>query len=330
MAPRRRAGKRIFRTFLPILLLVLLAATGATSWIVYSVTHPPRHSYLVTPEKFTQLSARGVKATEESWMNRDGTEAKGWLLKGGQGSPAVILVHRYDANRSWYLNMGVKINEATNFTVLMPDLRGHGENGPTRSSTLGMKEADDIDADVDYLKRLKGSAGGPLVGNKIGVYGAGLGAYAALKAAASNPAITVLALDSVPANPDELLSVAVKERLGTNNRLLQSLARAGMRAYLLGRYENIPACSYASSLKDRKVLLLSGADAGSFQGSTAALQRCIPPQNQVEAQTNLSLTGYNLHPSTGEQAELYDRRVIEFFDMALRDLNAQEHLTAQF
>jgi pimeloyl-ACP methyl ester carboxylesterase len=330
MAPRRRAGKRIFRTFLPILLLIFLAASGATTWIVYSVTHPPQRSYLVTPEKFTQLSARGLKATEEKWTNRDGTEARGWLLKGGQGSPAVVLVHRYDANRSWYLNMGVKLNEATNFTVLLPDLRGHGENGPALSSTLGMKESDDIIASVDYLKSLKGPGGAALVGDKMGVFGAGLGAYAALKAAASNKAITALALDSVPANPDELLSVAVKERLGINNRLLQSLARAGMRAYLLGNYQNVPACSYAAGLHDRKVLLLSGPDAGPFQASTAALQNCIPRQNPVEARTDLPLTGYNLHPSTGEQAESYDRRVIEFFDIALISSNGQEVSTGQF
>ncbi len=39
-----------------------------------------------------------------------------------------MLLHRYGGDRSWLFNLGVKINETTNFTILWPDLRGHGEN----------------------------------------------------------------------------------------------------------------------------------------------------------------------------------------------------------
>src|ERR1043166_3977343 len=201
MSPRRRAGRKILAAFLPIILIFLLALAALTGWLVYGVTHPPRRAYLVTPEKFASLSDRGLKATEETWANRDGTRARGWLVRGAEGAPAVVLLHRYGADRSWLLNLGVKLNETTNMTVLLPDLRGHGEQPPVLSTSLGTLAAD---------------------------------------------------------------------------------------------------------------------DAGPLRLTTEALERCFPSTASVEAQTDLPSTGYTLASASPEEDEAYDRRVIEFFDRALR------------
>src|SRR5919199_5559536 len=130
MSPRRRTGRKLLAALLPIVLLLAAAVIVLTVWLVYTTTRPPRRAYLVTPEQFLRLSDRGLKATEEAWQNRDGTRARGWLVRGAEGSPAVLLLHPYGADRSWLLNLGVKLNETTNMTVLLPDLRGHGENPP--------------------------------------------------------------------------------------------------------------------------------------------------------------------------------------------------------
>ncbi|HEX8748413.1 MAG TPA: alpha/beta hydrolase, partial [Pyrinomonadaceae bacterium] len=184
MPPRRRTGRRIVRAFLPIILLLLLVLVAVTGWIVYGATRPPRQEYLVTPEKFTQLSGPGLKASEESWANRDGTRSRGWLLRGGEGAPAVILLHRYGADRSWLLNLGVKLNETANFTILWPDLRGHGLNPPVNWTSFGSLETDDVQAAIDYLRSLKTSQDRPLVGSPVGLYGVEMGAYTGLQAAA--------------------------------------------------------------------------------------------------------------------------------------------------
>lgn len=97
MSPRRRPGKKILKWLLPIVLVPVLVLVAVVGWIVYSVTHPLRRAYLVTPESFAQLSNR--KATNETWRNHDGTEARGWLLRGIEGAPAIILLHRYGADR---------------------------------------------------------------------------------------------------------------------------------------------------------------------------------------------------------------------------------------
>jgi dipeptidyl aminopeptidase/acylaminoacyl peptidase len=80
-------------------------------------------------------------------------------------------------------NLGVKINETTNFTVLWPDLRGHGLNPLVRTSTLGGRESEDLLAALDFLRNTKSENKNKLVGDRFGVYGVELGAYAAIKAA---------------------------------------------------------------------------------------------------------------------------------------------------
>jgi pimeloyl-ACP methyl ester carboxylesterase len=297
---------------------LLLAVVGLTVWLVYSATRPPHRAYLVTPEQFARLSDRGLKATEETWPNRDGTRARGWLVRGAEGSPGVVLLHRYGADRSWLLNLGVKINETTNMTVLLPDLRGHGDNPPVAASAFGASEAEDALAAFAYLRGLKSPQGRALVGAALGVYGVEAGAYAALAAAGQERAVRALALDSVPDRPDDVLGAAVGERTGLDNALLRGLARLGTRVYYAGRFKNTSACTLAESLGDSQVLLLAGEGSAHLRQTTETLANCFPSRSAVEAHTDLPLTGNTLATASPEQAEAYDRRLIDFFDRTLR------------
>ncbi|MEO8435660.1 MAG: alpha/beta hydrolase [Pyrinomonadaceae bacterium] len=317
MAHRRTPGKRVAVAMMPIALLILLAVGSVTVWLGRSITRPLQGAYLVTPQTFSQLSGPVLKATDETWPNRDGTESRGWLLRGTPGAPAVILYHRFGADRSWLLNLSVKINEATNFTVLWPDLRGHGLDPPVKWSSFGTYEADDVSAAIDFVRSLKAPGGAAQVGDKIGLYGVELGAYAVLAAAERHPEVRALVLDSVPSGPDDLLDSAAGSSLGTNNVLLRRLARVGVRIYFMGKYRNTPSCQLAASFPKKHVLLISGEDAGYLRDSTTQLQGCFGAA-ALEAKTDLPLTGLNLPSATGQVGEGYDRVVIDFFDKALR------------
>jgi pimeloyl-ACP methyl ester carboxylesterase len=295
-----------------------LAVVGSLSFIVYCVTRPARRPYVVTPESFARISGRAIKVSDETWSNRDGRRARGWLLKGGEGLPAVVLLHRYGGDRSWLFNLGVKINETTNFTILWPELRGHGENPMINWTSLGGREGDDVLAALEFLQTLKSESQKNLVGDNLGIYGVELGAYAALKAATKEARIKVLVLDSIPGSPDELLKSAVSTCVGIDNGLVQSLSRIAMKTYMLGGYSSTSTCDLARSAGDPRVLLLSSAEAGRLRDSTASLQSCFPNPANVEARTDLPLSGYSLPSATGEQGEAYDRVVIEFFDRNLR------------
>jgi len=319
MPPRRRIGKRLIKSFLPIALVVVLAVVGALSFVIYCVTRPTRRPYVVTPESFSRISGRAIKVTGETWPTRDGRTARGWLLRGAEGAPAVVLLHRYGGDRSWLFNLGVKINEATNFTILWPDLRGHGENPPIKWASLGARDGDDLEYAFHYLISLTSENQKKLVGESYGVYGVELGAYTALKTIRDEPPIKLLVLDSVLRSPADLLNTAVASCVGIDNGMVQSFSRLGMKMYLLGGYDDTSACDFAGSVtSNQRVLLLSGPDAGPLRDATVSLQSCFRNAGSVETRTDLPLSGYSLPSTTGEQGEAYDRIVIEFFARNLR------------
>src|SRR5947209_346557 len=242
MPKRRRAVRKLLGLFLPVLLLFLIGTCGWMWWVVSAVAHPPQHPYLVTPDKYFIP----IKATDERWPNEDGTEARGWLLRGAERAPAVVLLHSYGADRSWLLNLGVKINETTNCTVLWPDLRGHGENPLVSTTSFGTREAADVRAAIAFLRTLKTPQGHALVGPRVGLYGIELGGYAALLYSAQTPSDArpqALVLDSIPAAPDALLHAAIQARTGLSNNLLQALAGFGARGYYLGSCGTAPPCT---------------------------------------------------------------------------------------
>ena len=92
MAQTTRLFKSFYRLLLPVVILLFLAIVVAAVLLVHTASAPPQANYMVTPEKYGQFSPRGAQVKEETWTNRDGTTARGWLLKGADAAPAVILL----------------------------------------------------------------------------------------------------------------------------------------------------------------------------------------------------------------------------------------------
>ena len=318
MAKTKRLVKSLYRLIFPVFILLIVATVAASVWLVHTVSRPPQSAYLVTPEKYGQFSARGARVTEEIWTNSDGTESRGWLLRGAENASAVILLHRYGTDRSHVLDLGVKLNEATNFTVLMPDERGHGVNPSIKNTSFGGCETDDALAAIKFLRGLKPDNQTNLVGKNIGFYGVEMGALTALSAAAGDETVKALALDSVPADSNAILASAINERFPFVSSVTAKFAGLGTYLYFYnGCYRRGEACDAAKLIANRQVLLLAGSDAQNFQDSTAKLSRCFPNTTKVETKTDLNPSGYGITNASLEQASAYDQRVIEFFKTAL-------------
>jgi pimeloyl-ACP methyl ester carboxylesterase len=318
MAKPKRIVKSIYRLTFPIVLLLILAILAASVWLVNQASNPPRSEYMVTPEKYGQFSTRGSQVTEETWATADGSQSRGWLLRGAENSPAVVFLHAYGADRSHVLDLAVKLNEATNFTVLMPDERGHGVNPAVKNSSFGGCETDDALAAVAFLRGLKNANETALVGQDIGFYGVEMGAFAALAAAAKDAKIKAVALDSVPSDSGEVLASAVNRRFPFASSITSKIAVVTTSAYFYnGCYRRDSACDIAKSVADRRILLLAGADNATLQNSTTDLTRCFAGSNKIETKTDLNPSGYNLMNASLEQSAAYDQRVIEFFKTAL-------------
>ncbi len=319
MAKIFRLFKSFYRLLLPVVVLIVLAVMAASVWFVHSTANPPKTAYLVTPEKYGRLSPRGATVSDETWQNRDGSQARGWLLRGKKDAPAVILLHRYGGDRSYVLNLGVKINETTDFTILMPDLRGHGENPPVKTTTFGGCEVEDTLAAIGYLKSLKTEENEKLVGQNIGIYGVEMGALVGLSAAAKEEGIKTLVLDSVPLRSNDLLASAVDRRFPFAGFITSNLAKGGSYLYFAtGCYERQSVCEIAKSVTDRNVLLLAGSDAPVLRTSTSNLSSCFPTQTNVKSFTDLNPSGFDINNASTKQGESYDQKVIYFFQSTLQ------------
>ncbi len=103
---------------------------------------------------------------------RDGVSLRGWYYTPDQpNTKAIILFHGVGSNREDMVALG-NLFLKQGYSVLEPDLRGHGESGGM--VTYGVLEAGDTSAWVDWLEK---------TGQWSGVYGFGasLGASILLK-----------------------------------------------------------------------------------------------------------------------------------------------------
>lgn len=318
MAPSTRLFKSVTRLILPVIVLIVLAVGSASAWLVYRAAHPTATKYLLTPDKYGRLSSRAAQVTDETWQNKDGSTGHGWLLRGAENAPAVILFHRYGADRSHMLDLGVKMNESTNFTILMPDLRAHGETPAGKNCTFGGCELEDVKLIIDFVRGLKTPTQIALVGKQIGVYGVELGGMYALEAAAQDRDIKALAVDSIPEDSGQLLAQITERRYPFASSFSTRLARLGTYIYFFdGCFRHVPTCDTARKVEGRNIILLGGVDAAAYQEPTAKLAKCLGPNNRVETKLDLSPSGMNIINASMEQSESYDQRLIDFFRNSL-------------
>ncbi len=318
MASIKRLSKNVVRMIAPTAVFSVLAVAVASVWLVHEASRPYTSVYLVTPEQYGLLSSRGAQVTNETWQNSDGTTSRGWLLRGVPNAPAILLLHRFGADRSHVLNLGVKLSEATNFTVLMPDLRGHGESPFVEHSSFGGCEGDDAASAVEYLRSLRTPEDLSLVGRNIGVYGLEMGALTALTLAARDSTIKAMVLDSAPSDSDSLMANVIEHRYPFASSLTSRFANLGTYPYFYeGCYRRESACDLARVISQRRTMLLGGADAPAFQESTSRLGKCFPVDTTVDTKTDLSPSGMGMINTSIELSEAYDQRVIDFLKQAL-------------
>jgi len=318
MSIATRLFKSLARLFLPAIFLVLGAGFGGSLWLIYTSAHPQNSAYLVAPDKYGQLSARAAQVTDETWSSADGSASRGWLLRGAEGKPAVILFHKYGADRSYVLNLGVKLNESTDFTVLMPDLRAHGENPPVKNASFGGCETEDSLSAIKFLRDQKTTGEIPLVGKDIGIFGVEMGAIVAIETAAKDASVKALAVDSAPRDSDDVLRESVGRRFPFASFITTRLAQLGTRLYYFdGCYQRENTFETAKKIENRNILVLAGVDEPDFQESSAKLSKSFPASNKVEGKLDLSPSGFSIMNASLEQSEAYDQRLIDFFRNSL-------------
>ncbi len=143
--------------------------------------------YVTTPVRVRNVgSLPGLDYENVTLTTADGVSISGWYVPGTQPN-GIVLVHGIHANRAYLIPQAIMLAEA-GYHLLLIDLRGHGRSGGYMM-TYGYREALDVQAAVDFLLAQ------PEV-EQVAALGHSLGAAAVVRAAATDPRIKALVIQS--------------------------------------------------------------------------------------------------------------------------------------
>lgn len=283
-----------------IVLLAAGAALGATGLEVHRQTTPGRSE--VASIDFESMMI-GVEEVE--FEASDGVQLVGWLFAGRPDLPPIVLCHDYGSGRSAMVNTALALSR-NGFTVLAFDFRGHGASGGGRS-TRGIKEKRDVIGAVDYLLEV-----GPETQRRVGVFGSGMGAHAAVLAAADRSAIKALVLDGLYPDVGYPLVRDVYRDWSFAVSYFDFLTRGWFMVINGSGAGEQRAADVISELLGRDLLLLAPAADTLLADEMMQMYRTVP--DQADADGNLVVVpvghGKGLY---ADQMARYHERVASFF-----------------
>ncbi len=317
-----RVRKILVRIFAGIVIFIALAYLGISAYAASALTRPARNIDKVkySPEVY------GLDYEEVALPARtDGLQIAAWYIPSGENQRAIVLVHGYNNSRTngfldEFVSFASRLH-AAGFSVMMIDLRGHGESAGARF-TFGIKERRDVLGAVDWLE-----SRGYLPG-KIGVLGYSLGAGSIIGAAAEEPDIGAVWTDSLFANIKPVLENGWTSLSGLPKPFIYS-TEAFVRLFYgydiaasrpieeIGRISAPIFMAHCLHDKLIPVTNLEQLSAVMPGAETWVISNCdihtlnSPPADFPEVFNNHAI-GYYLNPDE------YSSRVIQFFDVNLR------------
>lgn len=273
---------------------ILMVLVGAAAFLTYRITTAHDSVENVTPASYLLSSYENV-----SFTDANGHEHEGWLLIGLRGAPVIILCHGYGSNRSALLSLGTVL-EANHFNVYLFNFDDSRRAG--YRSNLGPREASILGAAVSRVKRLKGIDSG-----HVGIFGASLGAYAALAAGERDPAVTALAMDGVYTRPVQLFDVRLDGLLGGAGWLFRLIADGEFHLLNIGATGG-GLQSGLSRLAGTPKLFLASDDAPMLQKTTRRLYNEAPQPKRL-----VILPHSQADTRSGPERKEYEDQVLNFF-----------------
>lgn len=282
-----------------VVLLAAVVLSGAVGVQVWRVTHPRRET-----GPSLEFASKLVPIEPVRFPASDGIQLSGWLVRGAPGAPPVLLCHDLGAEKGSLLNLAIALQKR-GLTALAIDFRGHGESGGA-GSTLGVAEKRDVIGAVDWLSRLDG-----VDTRRVGVYGVGLGAHAAVLAAGDRPALRVLVLDGIYPDASDPL---VRKAYGGWAFAVRWLSGLPRFHYLLtNRFGtgSERAIDVLPRLEKRELLFLAAETDGPLGSTVRRIYEAVPERRETEK--NLWVLPATMVTGLyGAQAEQYHEKVSQF------------------
>lgn len=234
---------------------------------------------------------------------RDHVVVHGWLAPGKPGGGVVLLAHSMRSNRVEMLSRA-RFLQDKGYGVLLIDLQGHGETIGDKI-TFGLKEAENIEASVDFLRQR-------FPRERIGAIGTSLGA-AAIVLAKKNLKLDAVILESLHPTLEEAVENRLKLHFGDYGSVLLPLMLWQLSLNLDIAIAELNPIARIDQL-NAPVLLISGThDAHTTQSETERLYASarIPKELWIVP----GAKHFNMHTYAGRE---YEYRVDDFLSHYLK------------
>jgi len=285
-------------------LVIILGAGAMVAYQIYNVAHPARVADPVHPNDLL------LRADEVHFQSTDGVSLAGWLVHGDHDAPVIILCHDLGQSKGAFLDSIVGLQRA-GYNLLLMDFRGHGESGGS-GSTLGVDERYDVLGAVDFLRTRR-----DLTADRIGVWGVGMGAYAALQAAAERKEVVALALDSIYPDVASYLDGALFKGVPTSASHVTAYASYFYGPYFQWKISKSTVARLLPSLADRNFLFVVSAASPQSDQQGKELYAALPEGGQADKNL-LELQRSGLSQVYGEDKRKYSEAISSFFGTYLR------------
>jgi fermentation-respiration switch protein FrsA (DUF1100 family) len=198
-----RQARKLWPYFVAIIVVAALVAYFVISFRVAETVTQVERVPLDPP-------ASSIAATHEdvTFNSRDGIVLKGWWFEVVGADRAVVIVHGRGRNRvnSDFMEAAIaRLLLVHGYSVLLFDLRGHGESGGTRY-TLGIEEPRDILAAIDLA-----AAKADIERERVAIIGESLGGGSLLMTLKADPSIGPIVTDSAFADGNTVVSEAATQ-----------------------------------------------------------------------------------------------------------------------
>jgi pimeloyl-ACP methyl ester carboxylesterase len=283
-----------------VTLIVLVVGAGAiVGYEIHSVTHPPRARDAVRPGDLL------LRADEVKFQSTDGVSLVGWLIHGDRDAPVIVMAHDLGGSKADFLDASVPLQRA-GFNLFALDFRGHGDSGGS-ASTLGILERYDVLGAIDMLRARRDVAG-----ERIGLWGLGMGAYAAATAAAERPEVTAIALDSPYPDVSSYLNQVLYRGLPPATAKITTVASIFYDPFFQWKLEPGALTRLMPQLANRDFLFISGTSQPAVAAATRALYETLPEGGQADKNL-LELERSGLSRLYADDKRRYEESVTNFF-----------------
>jgi pimeloyl-ACP methyl ester carboxylesterase len=291
----RESGKlsEAYMAAAALLGFALLALFLISGVVLYRVIAPTSGGGDLSPESL--LRRPSVVSFSVSSDNEEG-----WFFPGRNTAPTVILSHGYLSNREELLTLVIALQEHQ-YNVFVFDFSGHGSN--KHLTTLGYRETLELQAAINAI-----AARNDVDRTRFGIWGTSLGAYAAASAAAADPRVRAIALDSVYNDPMDFLDLQVKNSGLNVLPFTPTLCRWAFRLLNFSGRKTPPLSERLSALPGVAKLFILANDKRALGASTADLfLKAAQPREQA------SVSKSNYAAMNSDDKHNYENVVVQFF-----------------